>query len=114
MRVPSANIAHVDPAKVRDYLLSPSHPTGSAKYAWFARLGYSPSRWTRLEADLLRHVRTRRVMLKVPTPYGTKYIVRGRFRGPSGRTTDLVTVWMIRDHEAFPRFVAATPGGTRS
>lgn len=41
MRLPAADRAYVDPAKVRDYLLSPVHPEGQFKAAFFRALGYS-------------------------------------------------------------------------
>ena len=35
MKVPQAELAVVDPAKVRDYLLSPEHPVGRFKATFF-------------------------------------------------------------------------------
>jgi hypothetical protein len=43
MSLPNADRAIVDPAKVRDYLLS--HPVGRFKAAFFLSLGYSQDRW---------------------------------------------------------------------
>lgn len=45
MSLPNADRAIVDPAKVRDYLLSASHPVGRFKAAFFLSLGYSEDRW---------------------------------------------------------------------
>ncbi|GJG85381.1 hypothetical protein tb265_05620 [Gemmatimonadetes bacterium T265] len=39
MKLPNAERAVVDPAKVRDYLLSPDHPVGESKARFFATLG---------------------------------------------------------------------------
>jgi hypothetical protein len=39
--LPNADRAIVDDAKVREYLLSPSHPIGRFKSVFFAGLGFS-------------------------------------------------------------------------
>ena len=49
----------------------------------------------------------------VPTEaneYGQKYEVRARLKGPAGRATALVAVWILLRSEGFPRFVTAFPG----
>ena len=45
MKLPNAAQALIEPAKVRDYLLSPAHPVGRFKAAFFVSLGYSQSEW---------------------------------------------------------------------
>jgi hypothetical protein len=44
------------------------------------------------------------------TPYGRKYEVRGMITGPSGRSADIVTVWIVLHGQDRPRFVTAYPG----
>lgn len=39
MRLPAAQLAIVEPAKIRDYLLSPEHPVGRYKASFFNALG---------------------------------------------------------------------------
>jgi hypothetical protein len=53
MKLPEAHRAVIVPAKIRDYLLSTSHPVGRFKAPFFARLGYTVADWQRLEQDLL-------------------------------------------------------------
>ena len=53
MKLPNAAHALIEPAKVRDYLLSPAHPVGRFKAAFFVSLGYSQSDWEKLRDDLL-------------------------------------------------------------
>ncbi len=48
-----------------------------------------------------------------PSPYGQKYEVRGRLRTPSGALVGMVTVWIILNGEASPRFVTAFPEEAR-
>lgn len=110
MKLPAAEHAWIEPAKVRDYLLSPVHPVGRFKAAFFVRFGYTREGWRRLEADLLRLAREGEAEVGRPSAFGRMFLVRGTLGGPSGRTFKLVTVWIIRHDEAFPRLVTATPG----
>ena len=55
MKLPGLDRAVVDAAKIRDYLLSDSHPVGSFKAAFFVALGYSSFGGEILAADLLSH-----------------------------------------------------------
>jgi hypothetical protein len=43
MRIPGADRAVVDEAKIRHYLLSPEHPVGDPKARFFKALGFSRS-----------------------------------------------------------------------
>jgi hypothetical protein len=70
MRVPGAENAYVDPAKVRNYLLSIEHPVGHRKAV----------------------------------------AVDAMLQGPAGRSAHVVSVWIVRHGEEFPRLVTAYPG----
>jgi hypothetical protein len=100
----------VEPAKVRDYLLSPSHPIGRFKGAFFRSMGYSGAEWQRLERDLRSLAASSDAVPSEATPYGQKYEVRGILQGPSGRAAALVTVWIVLTGEDAPRLVTAYPG----
>ena len=52
MKLPGRGRAVVDPAKLRDYMLSDAHPVGRFKAAFFRSLGYDRADWERLESDL--------------------------------------------------------------
>ena len=108
-----ARVGHspIDPAKLRDYLLSPVHPVGRFKAVFFAGLGYSANQPEVLDRDLRAHIGSARVARIEATPYGQKYVVRGRMIGPAGGETDLVSVWVVLTGEDYPRFVTAFPGG---
>ena len=54
VRYTDADRAVVEPAMLRDYLLSPTHPVGRFKAAFFLALRYSTDDWRQLEADLRR------------------------------------------------------------
>lgn len=110
MKVPNAAAAQIDPAKIRQYLLSGVHPVGRFKSAFFTPLGYSLNAWTRLETDLRAHLQDHEVLQTRRNPYGTVYSVRGTLRGPSGAAADVIAVWIVLDGERTPRFVTAYPG----
>jgi len=111
MKLPNAKGALIEPAKIRDYLLSASHPIGRFKYKFFSRLGYTSEQWERLEADLLNLAVTGEAIIGESTEYGQKYEVRGMLKGPSGRQAEVVSVWIILPGQETPRFITAFPGG---
>lgn len=110
MSIPHADRAAIDPAKIRDYLLSPTHPIGHSKAQVFRRLGYEASKWTRLRDDLRGLLLRTDVVTQVPSPYGAKYVATGILEGPNGRTMLLTTVWIVTSGETVPRLVTAYPG----
>ena len=110
MQLPNADRAIVDPAKVRDYLLSPEHPVGLFKARVFARAGYTRRDWQRLQADLRVAAERGDATAGLALPYGQPYEVHTILQGPSGRSLALVTIWIIRNGEDVPRFVTAYPG----
>lgn len=52
--LPNADRAIIEPAKLRDYLLSEMHPVGRFKARFFHALGYEADAWKLLHDDLLR------------------------------------------------------------
>ena len=108
MVLPNASSAVIDPRKVREYLLSETHPVGRFKAAVFVALGYTSARWEVLRDDLLAIGRTGAAVAGEQGPYGQKYEVDGMLTGPSGRSAQVRTVWIVIDKVA-PRFVTAFP-----
>jgi hypothetical protein len=94
-------------------LLSRSHPVGRFKAAFFLGLGYSPDGWGQLEADLRSQHLSPDALLEEQTQYGQKYTIRATLVGPAGSSADVVSVWVVRTGEEFPRFVTAYPEGGR-
>jgi hypothetical protein len=109
LHIPNADRAVIELAKLRDYLLSPTHPVGRFKAAVFLALGYSASGWDRLEADLRSQHLPHDAVAADPTAYGQKYIIRATLVGPAGQSARMVTVWVVRVGEDVPRFVTAYP-----
>ena len=100
--------AAISSGKLRDYLLSPTHPIGRYKATFFRALGYEQSSWEILESDL-RSMLSAEAERSEVTIYGRKFEVRGTIVGPNGRSARLAAVWIILVGEAVPRFVTAFP-----
>lgn len=109
MKIPGAERAILDAAKVRDYLLSPQHRVGSAKARFFGQLGFDHPHWTVLRDELYRFAQ-QEAQLGGANRFGQKYVVPGTIQGPSGRAALVVVVWIVLNGEDFPRFVTAYPG----
>ncbi len=109
MNLPNAHHAFVEPTKVREYLLSPSHPIGRFKANVFIALGYDVDHWEQLRDDLLDIAYTCTASAGQPNAFGSKFEVDGILTGPTGRFGRFRTVWMRRNGEDFPRFVTAYP-----
>ena len=109
MNLPNAELATLEPAKVRDYLLNRSHPVGRFKAAFFEALGYQADAWEVLQADLLELGRTAPCRVGQPSEFGAKYEVSGILSGRSGRSAAITTIWIILGDDPAPRFVTAYP-----
>ena len=109
MKLPNADNAVIPAEKLRDYLLSSSHPVGRFKTVFFRALGYTGGDWERLEADI-RSILTNDAAVGEQTDYGQKLEVRGSITGPADRSAEIVTGWIILKGESIPRFITAYPG----
>jgi hypothetical protein len=95
---------HVDPRKIRDYLLAPDHPQAAGKAAFFATLGFDRARPWELADELRSSAVAGTVSGQHRTPHGTKYVVDGRVRGRRVRT-----VWIVDPPSSTVRLVTAYP-----
>lgn len=103
-----ANTAVISPEKLRDYLLSPAHPIGRYKSAFFRTLGYAQEHWQVLERDF-RGLLDGEAEQIGATEFGRKFAIHGVITGPNGRSARVVTVWIILAGEIVARFVTAYP-----
>jgi hypothetical protein len=110
MKLPNGDHALVDERKLREYLLSPDHPIGRSKAAFFPGLGFDPQEWRALESALLQLAGTASSEPAGGSAFGQKYRTRGRLESPSGRAAEVLVVWVVRAGEDIPRFVTAYPG----
>jgi len=108
MPIPNATEATAATEKVRDYLLNPEHPDGGSKAGWFQSLGYTRDRWHELAMDLLALAATCEQFATVRTPFGVKYVVKGRISRVSHRSACVLAVWIVEAGRP-PRLVTAYP-----
>lgn len=109
MRLPNADLLHVDRAKITTYLLSNAHPDGRAKAAFFTRFGFAPERWEELAAALQVVGAENEVGDVAASPYGMRYTVDGLLPCPDGRSPRIRTVWIVETGTETPRLVTAHP-----
>lgn len=106
MRLPSANQAIVDIAKLRDYSLNPLHPEGKHKARVFqSTLGFTVEDVARLRELILNAIITNDAEPRTPTPYGQRFVVDFNATGPLG-TARIRTAWMVRNQEESPRLTS--------
>ena len=108
--LPNAKESVVESGKIRDYLLSPSHPVGRFKSVVFTALGYTQEEWHILRDHLLKLAITAQAKRGQFSEYGQKYEMSGQLVDPSGRAAYFTTVWLVRSDETAPRFITAYPG----
>ena len=113
MILPNPDRAVVDPSKVRDYLLSHEHPVGRFKAVVFESVGYNRSAWEKLQADLLAVAGLSGAVLKGTSLHGQKYQLPAILKGPAGRDLSVITAWLVRRGEDFPRLITVYPGEPR-
>ena len=110
MLLPGGEKATIDPAKLRDYVLSPTHPIGRFKARFFAALGFAPERWRELEdAFRIQHL-TQPAEPAGAVASGQKYRIHAILNGPNGQSAVVVSVWFIPAPGVAPQFVTAYPG----
>ncbi len=100
---------YVPEEKITDYLLSPYHPVGRGKAAFFRALGFSrqdPEALARALVVQAQEVPQREVQ---PAPKGEKLICVGPLTTPSGKRPQLVSVWYIEEGSGVARLVTAYP-----
>ncbi len=89
MKLPNFENAIVSSTKLEGYLLSEVHPVGRAKALFLKNLGYDDTAPHILERDLLSIAGEEDVSHVQASEYGTKYIIDGMIRTPSGATVTM-------------------------
>ena len=85
MPLPNPHQAIIDSEKLRDYLLSTTHPVGMFKAVFFQSLGYEATAWQALAGDLRSQHIALEPIAEVSSEFGRKDLVRAMLRGSSGR-----------------------------
>lgn len=109
-KVPNRNKPIIVPEKIKNYILSPTHPVGRFKAVYFKKFGYTADKWE-LFAKELKFILSNNDIVKITkTEYGVKYEVAGVITGINNKNSIIVTVWIIVNNEQYPRFITAYPG----
>ena len=98
----------VEERKVRNYLLSTTHPIGRLKAVFFGTLGFDSKNPTKFVKALEVHAFGGEVVGRESTRYGTKYVMEGEVEGPDG-SARVRSVWIADDSEGILRLVTAYP-----
>lgn len=109
MKLPSANLAVVEQAKIADYLLNPKHRFGASKARFFAEFGFRREVWEVWAAALREHGEKSEVTKIQETGFGPRYEVDGELAAPDGRRPLLRSVWQVDDGQIVPRLITAYP-----
>jgi hypothetical protein len=106
MKLPNADRAIVDIAKLRDYSLNSTHGEGKHKARVFAALlGFTTDDAERLREMILTAVLSYESMPGVTDEHGTRYAVDFAAQGLRGTVT-IRTAWIIDTGETVPRLVS--------
>ena len=106
MKLPHADQAVVDIAKLRDYSLNPLHPEGKHKARVFAAaLGFSLSDAEKLRAMIIAAISTEDDDAGPTDEHGARYAVDFSTQGLRGMVT-IRTAWIIDRGETVPRMVS--------
>jgi len=107
--MPNSENAYIDAAKIREYILSSTHPIGRFKAALFYKLGYSQEKWEQLELDIRQQHLPLDAEPITQSQYGTKYAIKGIVKTPNGGKVLLRSIWIILEGDETPRFVTIYP-----
>lgn len=110
MKIPGANRAFVDAAKLKDYLLSPTHDEGRFKARFFRSLGFRQETWRDLQSIFQKVPEQFEAVEVQETAFGRMFECGFSLCAPNGQRSEILSVWILRPNEDFPRFVTAYPG----
>ena len=106
MKLPNAESAVVDVAKLRDYCLSRTHPQGRHKARVFASvLGLTAQDAETLQKALLTAASMGEAIPTGLDEYGQRYALDFTVKGPTG-AAGVRSLWIVRRGENFPRLTS--------
>ncbi len=106
MKLPNADCAIVNIAKLRDYCLSTTHNRGRHKSRVFAAsLGLTASDAEQLQATLLSAARSYEATPTEETEFGQLYVLDLSMSKPAGQAIIRIS-WIVRHGEDFPRLTS--------
>lgn len=109
MKLPHKEKAYIPLLKIRDYLISETHPIGKSKAKFFRSVGFNETNIDLLKQGLLTIAHTEDVKEEVSSMHGAKYVIDGLIQTPRGKTVKVRTIWIIDKGQIRPRFVTTYP-----
>lgn len=107
--IPNADRAIMAPSKLRDYLLNAAHKKGGSKARLLIGMGYTPTDYSNLEADLRVQHLTLDPANTEANDYGTCYEIVAPLVGPTGKSITFRSVWQIDLGTDVPRLITMVP-----
>jgi len=102
--LPNHQNAQIDPNKIVNYALNPSHPVGGNKAKVFeSALGFNQSNANQFMAQIQQQLPNSRAILGVNDKYGQRFTVDMSITGPNGKTVIVRTGWIIETGSTIPR-----------
>ena len=109
MKLPNAEAAVVERAKIEGYLLNVAHRFGASKARFFTHFGFRLEAWGQLAQALLEHGEKHELKRTRKTGFGPRYEVEGKLNCPNGRRPLVRSVWQMDQGEIAPRLITAYP-----
>jgi hypothetical protein len=110
VKLPNAENAVVDIAKIRDYSLNPDHREGKHKARVFqSKLGITRDDAEELRQQILEKILDSDAIEQQPNPYGRRFTVDVQIVRVEKFVLYLAvvrTAWIIRNDEDFPRLAS--------
>jgi hypothetical protein len=109
MKLPNAELATIEEAKIVRYLLDADHPDGGSKARLLLSLGYTAADWRRL-ADDLRSMHLWEGVVEIKeTAWGPRFEIVAPITGPRRDTRVFRSVWQIDLGQHAPRLITMYP-----
>ncbi len=109
MKLPNYEQAIVPQKKITQYLLSLTHPDGKSKAKFFLKFEFTVDSWEIMANALINHAADHELAKIEASPFGTRYVIKGRVITPDGRNPEVRAVWFISTGDDTPRLVSAYP-----
>lgn len=105
MQMPNPGAAIIDPAKIRDYVLNPTHPRGKHKARVFqAVLGLTADDTEEFVAALADSAHCLDAIIGTSDLFGARYIIDFEFKR-ANRSAMIRGCWIVLQGEEVARFV---------
>ena len=110
MKLPNAERAVIDIRKLRDYCLNPNHPEGKHKARVFLdKLEFTAEDAERLRDKIMEAILIAEAKEQEPSPYGRRFVVEfllTRYEKLVVMSAPVLTAWIIKNDEEFPRLTS--------